>query len=624
MTDTLHEALQQHFGFDDFHPGQLPIIESVLSGRPTLAIMPTGAGKSLCYQLPALMVDGLTIVVSPLIALMKDQVDALRARGIRADLINSSRTPAERDAVLDEALSGRLDLLYVAPERFGNAMFRRQIAAAVVSLFAVDEAHCISRWGHDFRPDYRRLAGAIEVCRPERILACTATATPQVRDDIAASLGLENPEVFVSGFLRDNLSLDIRYCSSDASKREHLARFFTAGPGARDADDPGAVIIYAPSRKTVESLSKDLTKSLGETVLGYHAGMDPKTRDSVQDRFIGGEVRVVVATNAFGMGVDRSDVRAVVHATMPRTVEGYYQEIGRAGRDGRPSWCLMLTSASDTRIHEFLIAQGESPEHQRAERDKLVAMKRFLYSAECRHKYLLTYFGDRIDVPCPGCTRCERGPRFAPPEAEPTAADTEIVRKALAGVARAKGRFGLKRVAGMLAGARTPAVAGSSLAELSTYGILGGLGAAGCEALLWLLVDEGLCTLTGSEFPLASLTAYGTEVMLGRESPEFGLPGGMHQLAKRQSRPRDRSRSAPREAPPECDERVVEALREFRAERSKGRPAYTVFSNATLYQIAAGPPEDRETFLAVSGLGKGKWEKFGRELIEAVEAAQQA
>ena len=620
MTDSLRDALAERFGFPDFQPGQRAIIDSVLSRRPTLAIMPTGAGKSLCYQLPAVVLDGLTIVVSPLIALMKDQVDALCARGIRADLINSSRTPAERDATLEAALGGEIDLLYVAPERFGNRAFRDRIREADVALFAIDEAHCISRWGHDFRPDYRRLADAIRWVEPERILACTATATPHVRDDIAASLGLDDPEVFVSGFLRDNLTIDIRFAASDAVKRERLVEFLTDGPGAADAADPGAVIIYAPSRKLVESLSERLSRQIGEPVLGYHAGMDPGTRDEVQDRFIGGEVRVVVATNAFGMGVDRADVRAVAHVTMPRTVEGYYQEIGRAGRDGRPAWCLMLTGASDTRIHEFLIGQTENDAHRAAETAKLAAMKRFVHSKACRHKYLLTYFGERIEVPCPGCTRCTRPPRLGAAPPGPDEESTETIRKALAGVARAKERFGLKRVAGMLGGSRDRGVANSPLASLSTYGILGGLGPAGSEALLWLLVDEGLCTLTGTEYPLVALTELGTDVMLGRDAPDFGLPGVLGRMPKRKRTPR----AASREVPDECDPRLVEALRSFRRDHANGKPLYTVFSNAVLYRLAALPPDDREGFLSVAGLGKRKWDKFGQELLDAMNEAQQA
>lgn len=620
MTDTLRDALADRFGFPDFQPGQRPIIDSVLSGRPTLAIMPTGAGKSLCYQLPAVVLDGLTIVVSPLIALMKDQVDALTARGIRADLINSSRTPSQRDATLGAALNGELDLLYVAPERFGNRAFRDRIAAADVALFAIDEAHCISRWGHDFRPDYRRLAHAIGWVAPERILACTATATPHVRDDIASSLGLEDPEVFVSGFLRPNLSLDIRFAPSDAAKRERLDDFLTAGPGAPNAPDPGAVIVYAPSRKQVESLSVRLTKRIGEPVLGYHAGMDAATRDEVQDRFIGGDVRIVVATNAFGMGVDRADVRAVVHVTMPRTVEGYYQEIGRAGRDGRPSWCLMLTGPSDSRIHEYLIAQSENEAHRQAETAKLAAMKRFVHSKVCRHRYLLTYFGERMDVPCPGCTRCQPPPRFGGELPDATDESTETVRKALAGVARSKEKFGLKRVAGMLAGSRNRSVKAAPLSSLSTFGILGGLGVAGCEELLWLLVDEGLCTLTGGEYPLLALTERGTEVMLGRDEPNFGLPGPWGRMP---TRTRSR-RGSTAEVPDECDPRIVDALRSFRRDHANGKPLYTVFSNAVLYRLAALPPNDRESFMSVAGLGKQKWERFGPALLDVVSEAQQA
>lgn len=624
MSDTLVAALREHFGHPDFQPGQRPVVESVLDGVPTVAIMPTGAGKSLCYQLPALMLDGLTLVVSPLIALMKDQVDSLRDKGIRADVINSTRTLDEQRAIMDAARRGDLDLLYVAPERFGNSWFSERINDADIALFAIDEAHCISRWGHDFRPSYRNLGGALERARPRAVLACTATATPEVREDMVASLGLREPRVFVSGFLRDNLFIDVRFCSGDKQKDRLLVDFVRHGPVPADPSDPdhGAIIVYASTRKRVEAIRDLLGRELDESVIAYHAGMEPEDRDAAQEEFMSGAARIVVATNAFGMGVDRSDVRAVIHAGMPRTVEGYYQEIGRAGRDGKQSWCTLLYNANDTRIHEFLINQSESSEHRELEMRKLDAMRHYIHGESCRHRALLVYFGERAPESCPGCSRCSRPPRIRPEATgEVRPEDAEIVRKALAGVARAKGRFGLRRVAAMLAGSRSKEIAASPLSSLSTYGILGSLGVEGCARLLQLLVDEGLCTIVGGNYPLIAIQEAGVEVMTGREDVDFPVPaelrGGRVGGAVRA---RSSSRKVGAGPPADADPRLIDGLRAWRAAAADGKPAYTVFGNNTLYALAVSPPTDQAEFLAVPGLGKAKWTRFGEELLERIDA----
>ncbi len=355
--DPVRDALKRYFGFDDFHAGQAEVVEDVLSGRPTLAIMPTGAGKSLCYQLPALMVPGMTVVVSPLIALMKDQVDALRARGVAAEVLNSTLAPEAQQEVAVRAARGEVKLLYVAPERFRSGGLVRMLERCPPALFAVDEAHCISQWGHDFRPDYVRIGEVIERVRPQRVLACTATATPEVRADIARVMGLRDPAVHVAGFLRDNLYLEARLCSGDTDRTDRLLGF------VRGQGENGAVIVYASTRKRVERFAAELVDALGQrSVAAYHAGMDDAARTAAQERFMRGEARVVVATNAFGMGVDRSDVRAVVHVDLPRTLEGYYQEVGRAGRDRKPARGLLLHAAGDVRLLERMIDQSHPDE----------------------------------------------------------------------------------------------------------------------------------------------------------------------------------------------------------------------------------------------------------------------
>jgi ATP-dependent DNA helicase RecQ len=348
MEPQLETALQQHFGFGAFREGQRAVIASVLAGTPTLGIMPTGAGKSLCFQLPALLLPGLTLVVSPLVALMKDQVDALAARGIPATFVNSTLSDSERRERLYRALRGEARLLYVAPERFRAPRFIEALSAVPLALMAIDEAHCISQWGHDFRPDYARLGEVRAALKPARIVALTATATPEVRADIVAALGLVEPKIFVAGFDRQNLFLEVRHLRSGKQKLAAALELASSG-------EPG--IVYAATRKKAERLAADLT-GRGVSTAVYHAGLETNARSEVQDRFMAGAARVVVATNAFGMGIDKPDIRFVVHAQVPRAVESYYQEIGRAGRDGAPARALLLFNHADVFLQERLIASS--------------------------------------------------------------------------------------------------------------------------------------------------------------------------------------------------------------------------------------------------------------------------
>ncbi|HZX65981.1 MAG TPA: ATP-dependent DNA helicase RecQ, partial [Myxococcales bacterium] len=341
----LAPALRTHLGHESFRPGQEEIVRSVLSGRPTVAVMPTGSGKSLCYQLPAVLLPGTTVVASPLVALMKDQTDALASRGIAATFVNSSLPDSERHERQERIRRGEFKIVYVAPERFRSASFRSAVAGLNVPLFAVDEAHCISSWGHDFRPDYLRLAEARGHLRAERLLALTATATPEVRGDIVRALALEDPRVFVSGFDRPNLFLEVARVPGDEEKLGRiLALSRKEGPG----------LVYAATRKNVTKVVAALRRN-GVLALGYHAGMDDAERSAVQDRFHGGDAPVIVATNAFGMGVDRSDVRFVAHFDVPRSLEAWYQEIGRAGRDGKPSLALLLFNFADVAMQRRMI-----------------------------------------------------------------------------------------------------------------------------------------------------------------------------------------------------------------------------------------------------------------------------
>jgi ATP-dependent DNA helicase RecQ len=350
LAQVLEDALRRHFGHPDFRPGQLEVVQAVVAGQPVLALMPTGAGKSLCYQLPALLDEaGATLVVSPLIALMKDQVDALAARGLPATFVNSQLAPEERRRRVERARAGEYALIYVAPERFRDPGFLAGLRGARINRMAVDEAHCISQWGHDFRPDYRLLPEAARTLQIPQICAFTATATPEVRRDITRSLQLEQPLLFARGFSRDNLTLRVIQVPRMAVKIDHLvglARHFDRGSG----------IVYAATRKHVDSLCETL-RDAGLSVGGYHAGLDEGQRTGMQQRFMAGEVRIMVATNAFGMGIDKPDIRFVAHYDVPGSLEAYYQEAGRAGRDGEPAECVILFNYADVRVHEFFIEQ---------------------------------------------------------------------------------------------------------------------------------------------------------------------------------------------------------------------------------------------------------------------------
>ncbi len=697
--DALRAALAEHFGFDRFNVGQRDVIDDVMAGRPTVAVMPTGAGKSLCYQLPALLLDGVTVVVSPLIALMKDQVDSLQARGIAADFVNSSQSAGEQRAVLERLADGALKLVYVAPERFRHNAFVRALARARIALFAVDEAHCISRWGHDFRPDYTRLGEVVERLQPPRVLACTATATEEVRADILDALRLPDARIHVHGFLRENLFLEARLCSGDKDREARLRAFLTEGAGKA-----GAAIVYASTRKRVERYAQAVREMLGDAaVVAYHGGMGDEARRQAQDRFMGGEARVAVATNAFGMGVDRADVRAVVHVDLPRTIEGYYQEVGRAGRDGERAHCLLLFNNIDTRVHEFLIAQShadpmrvqalwqalrragpdgarpwelaralgddgrkgldtalrtlmrsgaawsdpvteavravaEAPDdafalgidfesadmHRRAELDKLERMRRFVFDPRCRHLQVLAYFGEQIEPDgCPGCDRCDPSVEGAMPGLRfeaPTDEEYLLIRKALAGVARAEGRFGLRKVAGMLAGSKAKGVGDTSLVSLSTFGLLKPLGTQGTANLLQLLVNQGLCQISGGRYPLLEISTNGWEVMQGRAKPGFRPPPELMKAPPKSSRSGRGRRARPTVVEVDSADPVVQALRSFRTEEAsrRGVPPYVVFNDRTLAAIAAAKPRTEADFVAVHGLGPGRWSSFGQALLDAL------
>jgi ATP-dependent DNA helicase RecQ len=515
--------LRDHFRHEAFRPGQERVVDAVLSGRDVLAVMPTGSGKSLGYQLPAVILPPTTLVVSPLISLMKDQVDELNRRGIPSGALHSMLSVDRRREVFNAARTGRLRLLYVAPERFASDQFVRLLAEIPVARFVIDEAHCVSEWGHDFRPDYRRLRAAAAACRTldgqrrPPVAAFTATATPEVRDDVVAMLGLESPQILVAGFDRPNIHLRVERCIDEDDKHDMLPRLVS---GRR-------ALVYAATRRSSEAAAETL-KSSGIEAAAYHAGLKDDERTRVQDAFAAGSLRVVCATNAFGMGIDRPDVDAVVHFAIPGSVEAYYQEIGRAGRDGRPATATLLWDYADVSTRRFLIDSprrekvlnprgaaaaaidvdpAEIARRKEMEHKKLQRMIAYAESGGCLRGTILQYFGDPgAGDRCPACGNCQ-------PNAL-DAHDHDVLRKILAGIVRAGERYGRRQIVAMLVG--NTSELSSTLASLATTGLLRHEQPEMLQRWVDAAVDAGLVAITADKYRTLSLTARGREVMTGR------------------------------------------------------------------------------------------------------------
>jgi len=622
MQDAVTATLERHFGFKDFRPGQREVVDAILGGRPVVAVMPTGAGKSLCYQLPALLLDGVTIVVSPLIALMKDQVDSLRERGVAAAFVNSSLDAAEQRRVLDDAAHGRIKLLYVAPERFRFQGAWAAIQRLPISLFAIDEAHCISHWGHDFRPDYQTLGRVAKDLGVPRVAAFTATATQQVRHDIVRSLELTDPLVTVAGFMRDNLHLAVLPIHRMREKPRYTRQIIERAGGS--------AVVYCATRKNCEEAAAQLHK-VGIDAVVYHGGMEDDARSKAQEAFANRENLVIVATNAFGMGVDKSNVRAVVHWDVPGSIDAYYQEAGRAGRDGAPAWCTLLFTYADTRVQEFFIDHGGEnlPADARAaraegERQKLRAMVRYAYEEGCRHAAILRYFGDRVRSCDPSadhgasCDNCRpnagldgvvvvspvshtsgdaREPRC---DARRLDEDEEIiVQKVLSAVARAQGRLAARTLARVLKGSRSHEVLKDPLAATKSHGILSTLSEAALVGLLGALARAG-CT-TG-RYP--TLTPRGIEAMWRRVQLELDVAP----FAEKRPARRATAAAPPPGAPldPATEDRLRQLKQaRFAAAQERGVPAFVVASNKLLEQLATLEPDaSRDGWLRVKGVGE--------------------
>lgn len=600
----LLETLKRSFGFDAFRPLQAEIVRDVLANRDVFALLPTGGGKSLCYQLPALMTPGLTVVISPLIALMKDQVDALVTNGIAATFLNSSLDRDEARERVARLERGAYRLLYVAPERLTTASFASDLERWGVTRFAVDEAHCISEWGHDFRPDYRRIAELRTRFPTIPFVALTATATERVRADIIERLALRDPATYIGSFNRANLTYRVQ------PKREavnSVIAFLNARP-----DDAG--IVYAGSRAGAEDLARRLVGA-GIAAAPYHAGLDPAVRARTQERFLRDETRVICATVAFGMGIDKSNVRFVVHYDVPRSIEGYYQETGRAGRDGLPSECVMLFSYGDVAKLERFAEEKEDEAERAIAFAQLERMTRFAYSTDCRRRVLLAYFGEAwTDERCGGCDNCL--------EPRPTVDATEAAQKFLSCVARIRhggsAGVGIGHIIDVLLGAETEKIWRWNHDRLSTYGI----GKEHSKALWRAYADEflrlGLITVDPMHFNVVSLTAAGRRVLTERTSVAVRLPPPSTGGSKRRRGVAIAASEEPH------DERVFRGLRALRKQIADERnvPAYHVFSDATLRAMARELPRTPTQLRKISGVGDKKLTDFGsRFLLEIARLA---
>ena len=598
----LTAALKRSFGFDRFRPGQEAIVREVLSGRDVLALMPTGGGKSLCFQLPALLQPGVTLVVSPLIALMQDQVRQLQNNGIPAAFINSSLDAAEIQRRTLALLRGEYKLLYLAPERlllqeFLDGPLNRLCSGIGINAFVIDEAHCVSEWGHDFRTEYRQLA-RLRRRHPEvPLLAFTATATARVRGDIIAQLELRDPAVHVASFNRPNLFYRVRP-KDKTSYRELLAQ----------AKGGGAGIVYCLSRRRVDELAAKL-QAEGIRAAPYHAGLDPITRRDTQDAFIRDDLQVIVATIAFGMGIDKPDVRWVVHYDLPRTLEGYYQESGRAGRDGDPANCTLYFGGADIRTAEFLIQQkvdatGAPLENeQRIARQQLRQVLQFADSTECRRAVQLRYFGESFAGPCGACDNCSE-----PRTIEDWSTEARQFLSCIARLAQRHQRFGAAYIIDILRGARTERVLSAGHDALSVYGIGKHRGLPEWRNLARALLHQGLIDEAQDGYSVLSLNALSWPVLRGERSVSVA----------RAVKPARRSKDGTRAS--SMDDSLFERLRALRKRLAdaNGLPPYVIFHDSTLREMAEHMPLDLDQFAALPGVGQAKLARYGEQFIAAV------
>ncbi|MCX6761581.1 MAG: DNA helicase RecQ [Candidatus Moranbacteria bacterium] len=595
----MYQTLKQYFGYDEFRPLQADIIAHVLEKNNAFVLMPTGGGKSLCYQLPALKFSGITLVISPLIALMKDQVDALRANGIEAEFINSTLELSEIIKIEKKARSGELKILYVAPERLALDYFKNFLKNLKISLIAIDEAHCISEWGHDFRPDYRNLAKLRSIFPAVPVMALTATATDKVREDIVWQLEMQEARVFISSFNRPNLSYVVRPKKNAFLTLVNLLKKYP----------DRSVIIYCFSRKETENIAADLEYE-GFKAEAYHAGLENEKRRKTQEKFVRDEIQIIVATIAFGMGIDKPEVRLIVHYSLPKSIEGYYQETGRAGRDGLPSECVLFYSYGDTIKHNFFLRDIQNEAERASAQKKLAQVVEYAELRTCRREYLLQYFSEKQESEsCGGCDIC------LTPKDEVDA--TIIVQKILSAIFRTGERFGTRYVMSVLRGARIKKVLELGHDKLSVFGIAKDASEEELMYFINLLIAKGLIAKSDSEYPTLHITNRGKKFLNNRE--KIILPAPQFEKESKGSGQETLNRQWKKGAL-EYDTALFEQLRVLRKNLAdqKGVPPFVIFSDVALQEMAYYFPGSKENFLQISGVGAMKLEQYGEKFMPII------
>ncbi|ACV29436.1 ATP-dependent DNA helicase recQ [Anaerococcus prevotii] len=582
MTEEIRN-LKKYFGYDSFREGQEEIIKEILAGRDVLGVLPTGGGKSICYQLPALMMDGISLVISPLISLMKDQVDALRENGIAASLINSSLSLEDYKKSLSEIRSGAVKLVYISPERLENDFFIDFLKDFKVSFVAVDEAHCISQWGHDFRPSYKLIPKLYETFDKVQITAFTATATKEVRDDIIENLELEDPFVKVTGFDRKNLLFLVE---KPKKKINYLKDFLS-----NHEEDSG--IIYASTRKKVDAIHKKL-KSMGYACGKYHAGMTESERKKSQDAFIYDEDKIIVATNAFGMGIDKSNVRYVIHYNMPKDMESYYQEAGRAGRDGEEATCILLYSGQDIIINKHLINMGTNRVYKRIQLEKLQTIINYVNTTACLRQYILNYFGQDAADECGACTNC-----LSEIEKEDATVDSQ---KILSCIYRLDQRYGTSTVVDCLMGSKNKNAREKELNKISTYGIMKDKSKTYIKDLIGTLTADGYIKVSGTTYPILKLTEKSKDVLFGEVKVLVNI-----------RKEEERVRKDGFDDKLSYDEKLFKHLKEVRLDMARMRniPPFIIFSDASLKEMSQKKPRTEDEMLMIKGVGDKKLLQYG-------------
>lgn len=573
--------LKKYYGYDSFRKGQKEIIDNILSGKDTFAIMPTGGGKSICYQIPAVIMNGLTIVVSPLISLMKDQVDSLNSLGIRAGFINSTQSINQVKETIEKAAFGRLKLLYVAPERLEVESFYRLFETLNVSQIAIDEAHCASQWGHDFRGSYRMIAPFIKKFSPRPVVsAFTATATTDVKEDVINILNLNKPNTFLTGFNRENLYFSV---IKNENKNKFILKYL------QDNKEKSG-IIYAATRKEVENIFNEINKK-GYSVGKYHAGMTDNERELNQENFLYDDIKIMVATNAFGMGIDKSNVRFVVHYNMPKNIEAYYQEAGRAGRDGQKGECILLFGPRDTMLQKYFIEQTVlNDERKINEYRKLQSMVDYCHTTRCLRKYILEYFGDEsFEESCDNCSNCN--------------SDLETIditiesQKIFSCIYRIKERYGATIIAEILRGSKNQKILNMNFDKLSTYGIMKNYTINGIKDLINILIAEEYLMLTEEEFSVVKLKNKAVDVLKNKEKV-------MQKIYKKKNKE-------------EADTSLFNILREVRKRlaHKEGVPPYIIFADSSLKEMSEQLPLTKYEMLQIKGVGEKKFERYGEEFL---------